>query len=169
MLVIEYTDTFGETHEKFISVTGETPKEILDNLVVKGKVKHTLLEIKAIEFFKSKGEEVIGVEVRTEAGFFDIVMRDQTGVKVFTECKHGYEPNVDPDQIKAYFSYLKSQMSGGERVKMRLFIGNDVTSPKVKEYVKCAIELHEETEVPFEVYIKGELKSLDEVKGIVEG
>ncbi|MEM2056078.1 MAG: hypothetical protein QXU11_09055 [Thermoproteota archaeon] len=103
LLAVEYMDTYGEVHEKFISLTGEVPKKILDGLVVEGKAKHTLLEIKALEFFKSKGEDVIGVEVKVEGRVFDVVTRDPTGVKTFTECKHGYEHNIDPGQMERYF------------------------------------------------------------------
>ncbi|MEM2056077.1 MAG: hypothetical protein QXU11_09060 [Thermoproteota archaeon] len=52
---------------------------------------------------------------------------------------------------------------------MRLFIGNDIASPKVRDYVRHAIELHERSDVPLEIYIKKELKSLEEVKEIVGG
>lgn len=41
-------------------------------------------------------------------------------------------------------------------------------APSLKNYVRHAIELHEKTGVPLEIYIKGELKNIDEVKRIVE-
>ncbi|MGB9718651.1 MAG: hypothetical protein ACP5PQ_03685 [Thermoproteota archaeon] len=55
-----------------------------------------------------------------------------------------------------------------------MFIGNDITGDGAKKYVKHAIELYEQLEkeglnVPLEIYIKGELKSLDEVKQMVGG
>ncbi|MBO3810090.1 MAG: hypothetical protein FGF50_10935 [Candidatus Brockarchaeota archaeon] len=169
MLVIEYTDTFGEVHEKFISITGETPKEILDGLVIKGKAKHALLEIEAIELFKSKGEEVIEVEKQlkiTEDTYIvvDVRSRDQSGTDVLTECKHGYESDPKLRQIEGYFAYSKSHGS-----KVRLYIENDITSKGMKEYVRRALELHDQLNVPLEIYIKGELKSIDEVKKMVGG
>lgn len=52
--------------------------------------------------------------------------------------------------------------------KVGLYIGNDITNLSLKNYVRHAIELHEKTGVPLEIYIKGELKNIDEVKRIVE-
>jgi hypothetical protein len=67
-------------------------------------------------------------------------------------------------QIEGFFDYAKSRRS-----KVRLFIGEDLTGDGAKAYVKRAIELHEAKNVPLKIYIKGELKSSDEVKKMIGG
>jgi len=59
--------------------------------------------------------------------------------------------------------------SHGEKIGIRLFIGKGLTGEGAKDYVRRAIELHEAKNVPLKIYIKGELKSLSEVKQMVEG
>ncbi|MBO3754493.1 MAG: restriction endonuclease, partial [Candidatus Brockarchaeota archaeon] len=173
ILVGEYAEE-GGTKPVFMSMDGNIPREILDRL--NKNPEHTLLEINAISLFKSMGESIVAIEKKLEkvsgmekSRIIDIIMSEADGTEVLVECKHGYESDTDPDQIKDYFTYAKSHNN-----KIRLFIGNDITGDGAKDYVKHAIELHEQLEregldVPLEIYIKGELKSLREVKQIVGG
>jgi len=97
----------------------------------------------------------------------DVMTRDQNGIEALIECKHGNELTFDQyrrGQIEDYFAYSKSHGS-----KVRLYIGSDITGLGAKDYVRCAIELHEQSNVPLEIYIKGELMSIEEVKVIVGG
>jgi len=169
----EYVEE-GETKHVFISMYGDTPKEILDKL--NESPEHTVLEIWAIDFFGGKGEQVIAIEKRLEemSGMkeyrvIDLITEDQSGAKALVECKHGDEPKIRLDQIEDYFTYAEYQISHGEKVEIRLFIGKDLTGEGAKDYVRRAIELHESKNVPLKIYIKGELKSLNEVKRMVGG
>jgi hypothetical protein len=159
-----------------MSIYGDLPKEILDKL--NESPEHTVLEIWAIDFFKGKGEQVTAVEKKLEQvsemityRVIDLITEDQDGTKALVECKHGDEPSdkVRLDQIEDYFAYAKYQISQGEKIEIRLFIGKDITGDGAKKYVRHAIELHEAKNVPLKIYIKGELKSLDEVKKMIGG
>lgn len=170
ILVGEYVEE-GKTKHAFMSIYGDVQKEILDRL--NENPEHTVLEIWAIDLFRSKGEEVIGVEKRLEdvGRIIDVMTRDKDGVEILIECKHGTEVfksgkelQDKMGQIEGFFNYAKSRGS-----KVRLFIGEDLTGDGAKAYVERAIELHEELGVPLEIYVKGELKSLSEVKQMVEG
>jgi hypothetical protein len=90
ILVGEYVEG-GETKHVFMSIYGDLPKEILDKL--NENPEHTVLEIWAIDLFRSKGEEVIGVEKRLEdvGRIIDVMTRDKDGVEILIECKHGTE------------------------------------------------------------------------------
>ncbi|MEM2980120.1 MAG: hypothetical protein QW385_01915 [Thermoproteota archaeon] len=176
LLVGEYVEDEG-TKPVFISMDGSIKREILDQLNT--HPEHTLLEINAISFFKGIGESIFAIEKKlelpgtTDYRVIDIMTRGQDGSIALVECKHGYEPDIDPNQIRGYFTYAFSQISSGEKLKIRLFIGNDITGSGARAYVKLAIELHEQfkeqVNVPLEIYIKGELKGLDEVKQMVGG
>ncbi|MEM2087935.1 MAG: hypothetical protein QXF52_04590 [Thermoproteota archaeon] len=163
ILIGEYIEE-GETKQIFMSTLRDVPKEILDKL--NRWPEHTLLEINAIDFFKNKWEQIIAIEKRlAEVGkIIDVVTKDPSGTEILVECKHGYEASADIEQIEGFFTYAKSHNN-----KVRLFIGNDIAGDGAKKYVKHAIELSKQFNVPLEIYIKGELKSLDEVKQMVGG
>ncbi|MEM3449562.1 MAG: hypothetical protein QXU11_05800 [Thermoproteota archaeon] len=173
LLVARYVDLNGEAHIKFIGITEEIPKEALSKLA--SHPEHALLEIEALERFIKKGEEVLSVEEKIDIPgkedqyrFPDIRTKD-CGQEVLTECKHGYETDLNPLQIEDYFIYSQHY-----NCKVRLYIGGDITSSAMKSYVRYAIELHEQLKekgvyVPLAIYIKGKLMSLDEVKVIVGG
>jgi hypothetical protein len=166
LLAVKYKDSSGEDRVLFISLRGDAPKEILHRLNY--PYEHTLLEVEAMNFFESRGEEVTAIEKWLEkvSGMekrrvIDVTTQDQSGTEVLIECKHGDE-SVDIKQVEDYFAYSKARGS-----KLRLYIKNDITSSGMKSYVRRAIELHEQTNVSLEIYIKGEFKSLEEVKEIV--
>jgi len=170
ILVGEYIEE-GEMKHVFMSIYGDLPKEALDQLNV--NPEHTMLEIWAIDLFRGKGEDVINMEKPLEdvGRRIDIVTKGKDGVEILTECKHGTESRgeIDLDQIEGFFAHAKSHGN-----KVRLFIGKDLTGEGAKAYVKHAIELSEDTKslyygVPLEIYIKGELKSLSEIKQMVGG
>ncbi|MBO3798538.1 MAG: hypothetical protein JTT13_06695 [Candidatus Brockarchaeota archaeon] len=171
LLVGEYVED-EKTKPVFISMDGSIKRGILDQL--NKNPEHTLLEINAITLFKSIGESIVAIEKKLELSetryrIIDITTEGRDGTITLVECKHGYETETDPGQITDYFTYAKMQILGDKKITIRLFIGNDITGEGAKYYVKHAIGLHEQLYVPLEIYIKGELKSLDEVKGMVGG
>lgn len=133
--MMQYVDSEGGTHIKFICTAGEISEWVFSKLA--NNPEHTLLEIEAIRFFREKGKEVTGVEKTLEEvrRIIDITTRDQKGIEVLIECKHGNELTFDKDrrgQIEDYFAYSK-QHEG----KVRLYIGGDITGPGARICTAC--------------------------------
>ncbi|MBO3810165.1 MAG: hypothetical protein FGF50_11315, partial [Candidatus Brockarchaeota archaeon] len=170
LLVTEYTDLSGETHTRFIDLTGEIPKGILHKLA--GHPTHSLLEIKALKFFNNKGYQILGVEkyikVTEDQWIFpDLLMKDPSGQETLGECKHGWETDVEDDmrQAKDYFTYTNLHND-----KIVYYFGGDIVSEKAKDLLRYILKLHEQfPNVPLEIYIKEKLMNLDELKFLVGG
>ncbi|MEM2173085.1 MAG: hypothetical protein QXS66_07590 [Thermoproteota archaeon] len=84
-------------------------------------------------------ERIVAIEKKLEkvsrmekSRFIDMITA-KGEEEILVECKHGYEPETDPTQIKDYFTYAETQTSSSKKIKIRLFIGNEITGPGVKD------------------------------------